>query len=83
MVTEITQELVGKGYYVYMDNFYASPGFVYAKGFGSCGTLRLDRKGVPAWFRTATLKKGEIVIYNDAPVMGLKWHDKRVVALLR
>ena len=85
VVMELTQELQGKGYHVYMDNFYASPGlckYFYAKGFGSCGTLRLDRKGVPKWFRTATVIKGEVLTYNDAPVMGLKWHDKCVVSLL-
>ena len=30
----------------------------------------------------APLQKGEVVTYNDAPVMGMKWHDKCVVALL-
>ena len=26
--------------------------------------------------------KGVVITYNDAPAMGLKWHDKPVVALL-
>ena len=86
VVMELTQDLEGKGYHVYMDNFYASPAMckhLFTNGFGSCGTLRLDKKGVPAWFRKAPLIKGEVTVtYNDAPVMGLKWHDKRAVALL-
>ena len=85
VVMELTQDLEGKGYHVYLDNIYASPAlckYLFTKGFESCGTLRLDKKGVPAWFRKAPLKKGEVFTFIDAPVMGLKWHDKRVVALL-
>ena len=58
-----------------MFNFYVSPAlckYLFSKGFGSCGAVPLDRKGIPAWYRKAALK---IVTYDDAPVMELKWHD--------
>ena len=84
VVTELTHELEGNGYHVYMDNL-RQPRLVQiplCQEVRNLWNLRLDRKGVPKWFRTATVKKGEVLTYNDAPVMGLKWHDKRVVSLL-
>ena len=65
-----------------MYNFYASPDlckYLFSNGFGSCVSVPLDRKGIPAWYRKAALKKGDIVTYDDAPVMRVKWHDKRVL----
>ena len=85
VVTELLKKLHGKGYHVYFDNFYTSPylcKLLLSTGFGSCGTLRLDRKDVPKSFQKADVALGEVVHYKDGELMGLKWRDKRVVALL-
>ena len=68
--------LENKGYHVYFDNFYTSPALcnrLLTLGFGSCGTVRLDRRGIPVTFKQATPGKGDIVTYRDGHVLGLKW----------
>ena len=51
-------------------------------GIGACGTARIDRQGIPKDFQKAKLEKGEILAYNEGPLMGLKWMDKRQVVML-
>ena len=85
VVLHLTKDLVGKGYHVYCDNFYSSPSLflqLHTMGIGACGTARIDRRGVPLHFQKAKLQKGEIMTYNDGPLMGLKWQDKRQVVML-
>ena len=70
VVTELLKKLHGKGYHVYFDNFYTSPYLHVCKlllctGFGSCGTLLLDRKDVPKSFQKADVVLGEVVHYKD------------------
>ncbi len=70
---------------VYFDNFYTSPQLckrLLTLGFKSCGTVRIDRKGIPETFRKATPTKGSIVTYRDEDMLGLKWKDKRYVSVL-
>ena len=43
--------LENKGYHVFTDNFYSSPilsSELYDSGFEACGTVRIDRKGIPS-----------------------------------
>lgn len=85
VVRDLVRELVGKGYHVYFDNFYTSPELcksLLTDGFGSCGTVRLDRKGILASFKRKELPTGGFEHFRDGPLPGLKWKDKRVVALL-
>ena len=85
VVTELVKELHGKGYHVYFDNFYISPylcKLLLSTGFGSCGALKLARKDVPKSFQKADVVLGQIVHYKDGELLGRKWRDKRVVALL-
>ena len=68
-----------------MDNFYSSPSlFKHLRrlGFGACGTVRTNRRGVPEEIK-AKLQKEEIVSKMiDDDVMALKWMDTRPVAML-
>jgi len=69
---------------VYFDNFYTSPALckrLLTLGFGSCGTVQIDRWNIPAKFKEAAPKKGEIATY-DGKLLGLKWKDKRLVCML-
>ena len=57
VVVELLSGLEKKGYHVYFDNFYTSPTLckrLFILGFGSCGTVRLDRRGFPVTFKQAT-----------------------------
>ena len=85
VVLKLLEGLENRGHHVYMDNYYSSPSlFQHLRrlGFGACGTVSTNRRGVPEEIK-AKLQKGEVVskmIDND--VMALKWMDKRPVAML-
>ena len=78
--------LEGKGYIVFTDNFYSSPALftdLVAKGFGACGTVRKNRRGIPDVVRETRFKKGEVIsTKTDDGLAVLKWHDKRDVTML-
>ena len=81
----LTKHLWNKGHHVYCDNFYTSPSIclkLEEQGTGCCGTARINRKGIPKAFQQRKLKKGEMVTYQDGPITGVKWMDKRVVTAL-
>ena len=85
VVLSLSSDLFNKGYNIYFDNFYTSPDLcrmLFEKGCGSCGTVRLNRRGIPKSFQLKKLKKGEITTYKDGCVLGLKWMDKCPVAVL-
>ncbi len=72
-------------HHVYFNNFLTSPQLckrLLTLGFKSCGTVRIDRKGIPETFRKATPTKGSIVTYRDEDMLGLKWKDKQYVSVL-
>ena len=79
VVVEMLSGLENKGYHVYYDNFYTSPTLcerLLTLGFGSCVTIRVDRRGIPV------PNKGDITTYQDGNILGLKWKDKRYVSVL-
>jgi len=85
VVIDLLKGLENRGYHVYFDNFYTSPALckhLLTLGFGSCGTVRIDRRNIPAKFKEAAPKKGEIATYHDGELLGLKWKDKRLVCML-
>ena len=82
---ELTKSLWNKGHHVYCDNFYTSPSLclkLEEKGTGCCGTVRINRKGIPLSFQQKSSKKGEKITYEDGPITGVKWMDKRAVTAL-
>jgi hypothetical protein len=56
-------------------------------GYGACGTVRVDRKGMPSEWKgkqsTKGMQKGEVrhMMLNSG-VQALQWKDKRVVTML-
>ena len=84
-MVEMLSGLENKGYHVYFDNFYTSPTLckcLLTLGFGSCGTVRVDWRGIPVTFKKATPNKGNITTYQGGNILGLKWKDKRYVSVL-
>ena len=71
---------------MYTDNYYSSPalfGDLQHLGFGACGTVRKNRRGLPDETTKAKLKKGEVASkQTDSSVLVLKWMDKREVMML-
>ena len=51
VVVMMLEGLEGRGHHVYTDNFYSSPalfGDLRRLGFGACGTVRINQRGVPS-----------------------------------
>ena len=79
VVLSLATDLLGKGYNFFFDNFYKSPDLckrLYENGSGSCGTVSLNRKGIPDWFKRKHVEKGKVITYRDGCILGIKWMDK-------
>ena len=83
----LAKPLEGKDYHIYCDNFYTSPDLfadLQKAGFEACGTVRKNRKGLSATFKSIKLTKGKVYTERilDDSMLCLKWQDKRDVLLL-
>ncbi|XP_062570286.1 piggyBac transposable element-derived protein 4-like [Saccostrea cucullata] len=68
LVMRLMNPYLGKGHKLYVDNFYTSPILfhdLFQRRTGACGTMRVNRKGVPADLKTVKLKKGESVAMTN------------------
>ena len=83
--------VLDKGYRIYFDNYYTSPELLdelLCRDTLACGTVRSNRKGLPAAISKAKLKPGECCFRRKAindelgPMLALKWCDKRAVYIL-
>ena len=78
-------ELLDKGYFLYMDNYYNSfeaAMELFCRQVYLCGTQRLNRKNLPNSVKLAKLKRGESVFRRNGPCLVLKWCDKRSVTII-
>ena len=64
-----------------MNDWYSSPGLfvqLLQAEINVCGTVRLNRKGMPPDFSEKKLKHGEIAFYSSTDgLLALKWQDKK------
>jgi hypothetical protein len=84
IVMTLMQTLLGKGYTLFVDNWYSSPALfeeLVSNKTNAVGTVRINRKNMPKELKSK-IKKGETVCYFTNHLMALKWHDKRQVAML-
>ena len=68
VVLDLNNQLLGKGYNIYLDNRYSSPGLfvqLLQAETNVCGTFRLKRKGMPPDFSKKKLERGEITFYSS------------------
>lgn len=85
VVTALMRGKFHKGHSLFMDNYYNSFGLasqLLRKHTYCTGTLRQDRKHMPADLKGMKLKKGEKVERYAEGVMVGKWRDKRVVTYI-
>ena len=96
IVMRLLEPLKRAGHHIYMDNYYTSLSLfidMKQKGFGACGTARVDRKGMPLEWKgkgkgqtgdkRKGLKKGEVRTENlENGVLTLQWKDKRLITML-
>ena len=70
---------------MYMDNYYTSPTLftsLQQLGFGACGTVRVNRHGMPKEVTEAKLKGEMTTSEVKKGMLALKWQDKRAVVML-
>ena len=85
VVLSLLEGLEGRGHHVYKDNYYIAPALfnkLRDLGFGACGTVRVNLRGLPPEIKV-TLAKGDMTCMQvDESMMALKWMDKRPVSML-
>ena len=85
LVVKLVEPLFNLGHTLWMDNYYNSPELCHLlkqHKVNVAGTLRLNRKNVPATIKQTKLSKGELVAYHSQGIMVLKWLDKKPVSFI-
>ena len=85
VVLDLCKDLLGRGYYVYLDNWYSSPQLFHTLLLNkthAVGTVRLTRKHMPNNFLGTKIKKGDHVFKTANGVMALLWKDRKDVKML-
>ena len=84
IVMTLVDELLGKGYCVYVDNYYTLPMLfreLHKQQTDAIGTVRLNRKHMPAQLKVK-IPRGSTVARYSEELMSLKWLDKKEVMML-
>ncbi|XP_069814605.1 piggyBac transposable element-derived protein 4-like [Dendropsophus ebraccatus] len=85
IVWDLIYPILGKGYHLYIDNFYNSVPLLTTLSTQStlaCGTIRRNKKGLPRALLGQNLRKGESSAMCKDNLMFLKFKDKREVLFL-
>ncbi|XP_061175613.1 piggyBac transposable element-derived protein 4-like [Saccostrea echinata] len=86
VVKDLTRKLVHKSHVVYMDNFFSSPELyeqLLREGVYCCGTIRVNRRGMPEAIKSAKLKnRGDSLTMQKGNLVATAWKGKKVVTYL-
>lgn len=85
IVMTLMDPLLGIGHCLTTDNFYTSPqlaDLLIQNRTDTYGTVKPNRKEMPAAIKSKKLKKGETIAFRRGKVIAMKWKDKRDVTLL-
>ena len=86
VVTDLVDVIYDKGHIIYMDNYFSSPALfdeLADNQTGACGTLCVNRRGVPNAIKSAKLKSGDShLAVRDEKKLFISWFDRRQVNLL-
>eukprot|EP00079_Xenopus_tropicalis_P036071 XP_017949842.1 PREDICTED: piggyBac transposable element-derived protein 4-like [Xenopus tropicalis] len=85
IVWELISPLLGRGYHLYVDNFYSSiPLFraLYSLDTPACGTINRNRKGLPKDLLDKKLKRGEYYTLRNNELLAIKYSDTKTVFML-
>ena len=80
--------LLHSGRHVYLDNYYTSPELfkeLHLLGTGACGTVRMNRKNLPAGLKKAArirLNQGQTIFRQQGNLVAIRHMDKRDVHML-
>ncbi|GBN16156.1 PiggyBac transposable element-derived protein 4 [Araneus ventricosus] len=84
-VLTLIHELKNNGYLLTTDIFFTSPEvaeILLKYKTDVIGTVRGNRKRLPAEFKTMKLKKGEIKAFQKGKIMVFQWRDKKTLTML-
>jgi hypothetical protein len=85
VVLNLTQNIWGKGYKIFFDNYFTSLRLLErlrSEKTLACGTMRVHRKGLPSLKGDKELKKGEFDFSHTSTGLGVyKWKDTKCVLL--
>ena len=88
VVMDLVEPYLNKGHRLFMDNFYSSPALyqeLYENKTLARGTVRQDRKGMPAELmtkNTPTYTRGQSTFLKHKNITVVRWKDKRDVFAL-
>jgi hypothetical protein len=89
VVLQMVEPVVEHRHHIYMDNYFSSPELyaeLAARGCGACGTLRINRNGVPARIKNTKLKKGDPPLFvkkkGNPDTLYVSWFDKKQVNVM-
>ena len=86
VVLKLLEGLENKGHHLYCDNYYSSPTLftdLRRLGFGACGTVRLNRRGLPEAIKSQSrMNKGDVQSVTENGLLSMKWMDKRAVTMI-
>ena len=86
VVTKLCHPIYNKGHHVYMDNYFSSQELfneVRNNQTGACGTLWLNKRGIPDRVKTAKPAKGDPPFTKcDGNLLYISWTDKGQVNIL-
>ena len=77
--------VLGKGYMLFVDNYYTSPTLfdaLFAEDTMAVGTARLNRREMPKALKETKLTRGQAVFRQRENLTAVKWRDKRDVTIL-
>ena len=87
---KLATTLFDQGYRLFTDNFYTTTSTILfidllKKGVMACGTILLNRKGIPADLKyTTTLNKarGSNRFVREGNLLFIQWRDNKIVNFL-
>ena len=86
VVTKLMHDYFGRFHKIYFDRFFNSVHLVEhlkANNTYACGTIMLNRRGLPRVARITKLRRGECRVYRKVNGTVLStWRDKRQIAIL-
>ena len=86
VVMKLVEGLEHKGHHLYYDNYYSSPALfndLRQLGIGACGTVRLNRRGLPEKITSkSAMTKRDVRRKTEKGLLSMKWMDKRAVSMI-
>jgi len=79
VVRDMTEKIWNRNHHIYMDNYFSSPALfcdLLNKGTYCCGTVRMNRKGMPQAIKSCKLKnRGEKKVMQKGQLVATVWKD--------